>query len=165
LERAKGLLGITNRDAVLHVCGGHAKSYPNKRVMGMADYTLDLDPATAPDFLQDARDPLPHHPTAVSWPAILIDRPYTAEDAKFYNPGPEKLPPINALLKNALGVVRAGGKVGVLDYFLPQPPKIGVRFVACVGVIVGFNNRMRVFSVFERDLVDPPVAPDQKVSA
>lgn len=39
---------------------------------------------------------------------------------------------------------------GMLHYLLPQPPREGVKFIACVGVIVGFNNRMRVFSVFER---------------
>lgn len=151
LERAKALLGITMRDAVLHVCGGKVKEYPNKRVVGPSDYTLDLDRTLNPDFHQDAREPLPEHPTGVAWPAILIDRPYTTEDAKFYNPGPETLPQINALLRNALKAVRPGGKVGVLDYSLPQPPREGVRFVACIGVIVGYNNRMRVFSVFERE--------------
>jgi hypothetical protein len=151
LERAKALLGVTMRDAVLHVCGGHAKSYPNKRVIGPQDYTLDLDPDTKPDFLQDARDPLPAFTACDKWPAILIDRPYTPEDAKFYYPGPDKWPQVNALLRNALAAVRPGGKVGVLDYSLPQPPREGVRFVACVGVIVGYNNRMRVFSVFERE--------------
>ncbi len=44
----------------------------------------------------------------------------------------------------------------MLHYVLPQPPREGVRFVACVGVIVGYNNRMRVFSVFEREIVDQP---------
>lgn len=151
LERAKALLGITNRDAVLHVCGGRAKAYPNKRVVGPQDYTLDLDPTTQPDYLRDARDPLPEYTVCERWPAILIDRPYTAEDAAAYGPGPDKLPSVNALLKNAIVAVRLGGKVGVLDYVLPQPPRSGVRFVACIGVIVGFNNRMRVFSVFERE--------------
>ena len=47
----------------------------------------------------------------------------------------------------------------MLHYVLPQPPREGVRFVACVGVIVGYNNRMRVFSVFERG---GPMTPEQK---
>jgi hypothetical protein len=49
-----------------------------------------------------------------------------------------------------LAAVRCGGRVGLLHYVLPQPPSIGVKFVACVGVITGYNNRMRVFSVFEK---------------
>jgi hypothetical protein len=41
----------------------------------------------------------------------------------------------------------------MLHYVLPQPPRVGVRFVACIGVIVGYNNRMRCFSVFEREAI------------
>jgi hypothetical protein len=151
LERAKALMGVTMRDAMLHVCGGHAKSYPNKRVIGPQDYTLDLDPATKPDFLQDARKPLPDCTVCDQWPAILIDPPYTETDADKYQPTAAMFPSANALLKNGLAAVRPGGRVGMLHYLLPQPPRNGVRFVACVGVIVGFNNRMRVFSVFERE--------------
>lgn len=150
LERAKVLLGVTMREAVLHVCGGHAKSYPNKAVIGRQDYTLDLDPATDPDWCRDARDPLPEYTVQNRWPAILIDPPYTAVDAEKYAPGADMFPSPNLLLKNALAAVRPGGRVGMLHYVLPQPPKVGVKFVACVGVIAGYNNRMRVYSVFER---------------
>jgi hypothetical protein len=149
LERAKPLLGVANHDPVLHVCGGHAKAYPNKQVMGQADHTLDVDPLTAPDFLQDAREPLPFSYCG-HWHGVLIDRPYTTADAKHYNAGPERLPDLNKLLASALSVVGLGRKVGVLDYLLPQPPKQGAKFIACVGVLVGYNNRMRCFSVFER---------------
>lgn len=151
LERARALLGVTPYDPVLHVCGGKARDYPAKpRGFGPSDQTLDLDPSLNPDYVQDARDPLPIW-GGLGWGALIIDRPYTLQDAKAYFPGPEKLPVINALLKDALRVVRRGGRVGVIDYVLPQPPRKGVRFVACIGVIVGFNNRMRCFSVFERD--------------
>ena len=44
-----------------------------------------------------------------------------------------------------------------LHYVLPQPPREGVRFVACVAVIAGFNNRMRVFSVFEKEALESDV--------
>jgi xanthosine utilization system XapX-like protein len=84
----------------------------------------------------------------------LIDRPYTEEDAKHYIPlVHDKLPNINTLLKAALSIVPPGGKVGVLDYFVPRPPKKGVKFVGLVGVLVGFGNRLRAFSVFEREPV------------
>ena len=33
---------------------------------------------------------------------------------------------------------------------LPRHPRDGVKFVACVGVVVGYGNRIRVFSVFEK---------------
>jgi hypothetical protein len=45
--------------------------------------------------------------------------------------------------------VKVGGKVGFIHYMLPRCPK-NAKFIACVGVIVGFGNRIRVYSVFER---------------
>jgi len=153
LERARALLGVQRDDVVLHVCGGHAKAYPTWKPLGPHDRTLALDPKTQPDYLQDAREPLPNGPAKAGrqqWPAILCDPPYTKVDAAHYAPGAVTLPAVNALLKNALDAVRPGGRVGMLHYLLPQPPHAGVKFLACVGVIVGFNNRMRVYSVFER---------------
>jgi len=166
LSRARELLGVGHEDAVLHVCAGMVRDYPFDG-FGPKDKTLDLDPATDPDFLMDARDirvnpdgtaypeaPIRLHDHQLLWPAVLIDRPYTEEDAKHYAPlVHDKLPNINTLLKAALTIVPPGGKVGVLDYFVPRPPKKGVKFVALVGVLVGFGNRMRAYSVFEREPV------------
>jgi hypothetical protein len=58
LHRARALLGVGIDDPVLHVCGGHVKAYPYAG-FGPNDRTLDLDPATEPDFLRDAREALP----------------------------------------------------------------------------------------------------------
>jgi hypothetical protein len=152
LERARALLGVTPYDAVLHVCGGRAKEYPAKpRGFGPHDHTLDLDAALTPDYVQSAEEPLPLHPTGAKWTALIADPPYTEVDAEQYAPGKAEFPSANTILRNMLSVVRTGGRVGMLHYVLPQPPRAGVRFVACVGVIVGFNNRMRCFSVFERE--------------
>lgn len=162
LERARALLGVTPFDPVLHVCGGRAREYPAKpRGFGPNDRTLDLDALLSPDYQQAATEPLPWF-TAVAdyqrpdskpqpWPALIADPPYTEADAAKYAPGREHFPSANVILRNMLAAVRSGGRVGMLHYVLPQPPNEGVRFVACIGVIVGFNNRMRVFSVFERE--------------
>jgi hypothetical protein len=150
LERARALLGVTPYDPILHVCGGRVKDYPAKpRGYGPFDKTLDLDPALSPDYLQDALDALPLN-QGQAWAAVLIDPPYTVADAAHYNTRAQ-IPKAGEMLKAGLQVVRAGGRVGMLHYVLPQPPRVGVRFVACVGVVVGFNNKMRCFSVFERD--------------
>ena len=149
LERARALLGITPYDCLLHVCGGKAADYPGKpRGFGPNDKTLDLDATLNPDYLRSATDPLPLWP--VLWHAILADPPYTEADANHYAPGPSAIPTANALLRNMLSAVRVGGRVGMLHYILPQPPRDTAKFVACVGVITGYNNRMRCFSVFER---------------
>jgi hypothetical protein len=159
LERARVLLGVTIGEPLLHVCGGMARRYPGtRRGFGPYDQTLDLDPVLQPDYLQDAREPLPWFRGDRPWPALLADRPYTAEDSSHYSPGPDKLPGANELLRSMLAVVRPGGRVGMIDYFLPRPPSKGVDFVACVGVVVGFGNRMRVFSVFERGVDYEPAA-------
>lgn len=148
LERARSMLGVTIQDAVLHVCAGRVRDYPY-RGFGPHDKTLDLDPSVSPDFCQDARERLPAN-DAVPWDAVLIDRPYTTEDAAHYQPGAASLPPLNPLLRNALSVVRPGGCVGVLDYLVPRPPKTA-RFVAVIGVWCGYDNRMRAYSVFRQE--------------
>lgn len=162
LERARALLGVSPFEAVLHVCGGLARQYPAKpRGFGPNDKTLDLAPLLQPDYLQSALDPMPAYGVhcgpvrngqPVGWPALIADPPYTEIDAEKYAPGAKAFPSPNKVLRNMLAAVRPGGRVGMLHYVLPQPPREGVRFVACVGVIVGFNNRMRVFSVFEKEI-------------
>lgn len=157
LQRGRQLLGVGAHGAVLHVCGGKVRDYPFSG-FGAHDRTLDLDPECKPDFLRDARDPFPTewmevneqgHIIVTPWDAVLIDRPYTEEDACHYLPGPDKLPSANLLLKNGIAVVPVGGKVGLLDYVWPQPPK-NAKEVAVVTVAMGRNNRARYFTVFER---------------
>ncbi len=161
-ERARALLGCKLSDPVLHVCGGCARDYPYRRGFGPNDFTLDLDPAVNPDFLQDARDPFPKGtPCKVNgltgpnvdcgnqaWAGILMDPPYSEQDATHYVPGSDKYPKPNQLIKNALEVLPSGGRVGLIHYILPNPQ--GAIFVGCVGVVCGFNNRIRVYSVFEK---------------
>lgn len=150
LHRARALLGVTPSDAVLHVCAGRVRDYPFAG-FGKFDKTLDLDPDTKPDYVHDARIALPwkNEMNFEPWPAVLIDRPYSADDAARYAPGATALPSLNLLLKNALGVVPVGGRVGCLDYVWPQPPKFGTE-VAVIAVGTGRNNRARWFTVFQR---------------
>lgn len=150
LHRARALLGVGLDDAVLHVCAGKVREYPYAG-LGPNDKTLDLDPALQPDILHDARFPLPFRNAMefTYWDGALVDRPYTASDAAQYAPGAAVLPDLNALLKNTLGVVGVGRRVGVLDYTWPQPPT-WAKEVAVVAVGTGRNNRARWFVVFER---------------
>lgn len=149
LERARNLLGVAMTMPVLHVCSGKIREYPF-RGLGPNDYTLDADPVQCPDFLCDVvRDPIPAHPHTEGWPAILADPPYTEGDADHYAPGSSRFPKPGALVARCLKAVRPGGRVGILHYEWPRPPK-DARSVAVVGVLVGFSNRIRCFSVFER---------------
>jgi len=148
-ERARALLGVNINDPVLHVCGGMAKLYPYKRGFGPHDATLDLDSACEPDFIHDARESWPFYQEKYGWAGILIDPPYSEADAAHYQPGAEKYPPPNLLLKRAFDVLPVGGRVGIIHYILPSPPE-NAFFVACVGILCGYNNRIRCYSVFER---------------
>ena len=143
-ERARALLGVATTEPVLHVCGGHAKDYPYAGGFGDYDKTLDLNPATQPDYLQDASDPYP-----AGFKAVLADPPYSVEDAAHYPPGSARYPLPNQILRRGLECVPVGGRVGIIHYILPSPPD-DTRFVAAVGVLCGFNNRIRIYSVFER---------------
>lgn len=150
-ERARALLGVSIDDPVLHVCGGMAKLYPYPRGFGPHDETLDLDPFCNPDFIADARDPFPTDTAGGMgrFRAYLIDPPYSEDDAEKYRPGSSKYPKPNLLLKNGIEACAVGGRVGIIHYIVPSPPK-NAKFVACVAVWNGYNNRIRVFSVFER---------------
>lgn len=143
-ERARALLGVTINDPVLHVCGGMAKHYPYSGGFGPHDKTLDIDPACEPDYLQDAREPLPY-----GYGALLMDPPYSEQDAERYTCGKAAYPAPNFLVASAMTALDVGRRVGIIHYVLPRCPK-NARFVAAVGVLCGFNNRMRCFSVFER---------------
>ena len=152
LERARALLGCSMDEAVLHVCSGMVRHYPYRRGFGPNDKTLDLDPEGEPDFLQDARDPFPFYKDGdqeFCWKAILIDPPYSEADAVHYRVGAEVFPKPGLLLKNAFDVLPVGGRVGILHYVVPTPPP-NAAFVACIAVMVGFNNRLRAYSVFEK---------------
>jgi hypothetical protein len=170
LHRARRQLGVRLEEPLLHVCGGRARCYSKPehgirpgvpvRGFGPNDKTLDLDPALEPDFLQDAREPFPLQPDVVClrnlggsaaalWPGILIDRPYTREDADHYAPGREALPELSVLLRNARDAVKPGGRVGVIDYLWGRPAK-GLECIFVAHVLCGFDNRSRAFSVYER---------------
>jgi hypothetical protein len=164
LERARALLGVNINDPVLHVCGGRVRDYPYRGGVGPHDRTMDLDVNMYPDFLRDAREPFPTIPTRMKvgsgwtselWAAVLADPPYTEADADKYAPKAGVLPTPRLLLANGLKAVRVGGKVGVLHYVAPRPPSVEkdsdkAKFVALITVFVGFENRPRLFTVYER---------------
>jgi hypothetical protein len=144
-ERARILLGAWPTEPVLHICGGMARFYPWKGGFGPNDKTLDLDPNVHPDFLIDAA--IGPYPTGFR--AILADPPYSAEDARHYWPGERKYPSPNRIVGLALAALPPGGRVGILHYMTPGM-RSDAKFVASVSVMVGGNNRDRVFSVFEK---------------
>lgn len=144
LDRARALLGVSVNDPVLHVCSGMVVDYPF-RGFGPNDKTLDIDGRLAPDHVLDVNEKaLP-----TGYVAILADPPYTERDAENYRAGSGSFPKAGFLLARCIEAVEVGRRVGILHYEWPRPPA-NARSVAVVGVLVGFANRIRCFSVFER---------------
>lgn len=161
LERARVFMPVTRTERVLHVCGGLVKQYPTFEKLCPNDITVDIDPEIEPDLVYDVRQGVPtpamfaHKLLGEFWPGnawrgIMIDRPYTETDAAKYRLGAGALPPIKKLLADALDVSVKGGRVGVLDYVFPRPPREGVKLIAKISVCVGYDNRDRCYSVFEK---------------
>lgn len=148
LERARFLLGCSYSDSILHVCGGKAREYPNHG-FGINDKILDIDPDLFPDICMDVNKGDIPIPDGYDWKAIIVDQPYTEEDADKYSFGRATLPNPNELLKKCINAVPIGRCVGFLHYVIPHTPK-NAKEVALVGVVMGNNNKIRCFSVFKR---------------
>ncbi len=144
LSRARQLVGASIAEPVLHVCSGKVMEYPY-RGLGARDATMDLDPELKPTYCQDARDAWPQR----SWKAVLADPPYSEEDCAHYACGRDAYPNPSLLIKRAFEVLEPGQRIGILHYLWPRPPKDAIS-VAVVSVLVGFGNRGRLFSVFEK---------------
>lgn len=136
------MIGCSDTESVLHVCSGRVEDYPN-RGFGINDVTVDIDASLNPDFVMDVTKELPDG----LWDGILIDPPYTQEDANNYTI--TDLPNPNKLVKDCINIVEIGKKVGILHYIWPSCPK-NAKSIVCIGVLVGFNNRIRCFSVYEK---------------
>lgn len=171
LERARAFLPVLPDEPVLHIFGGQARRYsdpahgvkPGVPLYGFGpnDQTLDADPALSPDFLVDASKAdwtekvAAQHllKTGAGWPrwrGIIIDPPYTPEDADHYAPGRAVFPPKVALLARTLqDLVPIGGRVGFLDYIWVRPPE-WAKCIAQINVICGFANRVRCYAVYEK---------------
>jgi|GEM_PF-1322443 len=153
-ERARIVLGADLHAPVLHVCGGMARHYLYPGGFGWNDRTLDLDPLTEPDYLQDARQPWPEYgigdmPSTFKWKHVLIDPPYSPEDATRYRVGKSVLPTPTELLRRAVEVTAPGARVGIILYHWARPVP-GLRQIGVYTVLTGCGNKARVFTVFER---------------
>lgn len=151
-ERARRLIGAPITEPVLHVCGGLAHLYPYAGGYGERDERLDLDPSTKPEHMHTCTM-IPHFAYrgggGVQWAGMIADPPYSELDAEQYPPGKENYPKPNQLVERMLNQVEVGIKVGIIHYIVPTCPK-NAKFIACVGIVCGFNNRIRAFSVYER---------------
>lgn len=159
LERARGVLcGGRIDDIIWHIPGGMAHTYNGTGGMplngyGPNDLRIDLDPAVKPDILMDVRrleDLYTYNGKDIYGQphAIIIDLPYSKEEAKNYAPGKDAFPELNETLKHSLRIVRDGGLVGVLDWRWPNGTKFGAKCILAACVTTGEGSRARMFTVW-----------------
>lgn len=124
------------RSEVLHVCSGALPPGEGIRV--------DIRPEAKPDILADGRElPLPDGSVA----AVLLDPPYTKQYAEELY-GTEYPRPAH-LLKEAARVVRPNGRIAIVHYIAPNPPK-GCSFVKLFGLSMGFGYPIRAVTNYEK---------------
>ncbi len=130
------LLGDVPRQDVLHVCSGTLSEHER--------WTVDIRPQARPSVIAKGQA-LPF--LEASFPAILIDPPYTEEYAR--NLYRSEFPRPSHLLREAARVVKPGGRIGLLHIAVPITPP-NCEFVTSFGVVPGPGFRIRAFTVYER---------------
>jgi hypothetical protein len=60
------------------------------------------------------------------------------------------LPTTDSIVKNSIGILPIGGRVGILSMHWPRYPKEQARQIALIGVVVGNGNIGRYYAVYER---------------
>lgn len=126
-----------SRTEIVHVCSGCLPRGEGIRV--------DIDPEAQPDVIADGRK-LPFADGSVA--ALLIDPPYSPHYARELY-GCEYPRPAH-LLREAVRVVRPGGRIGFVHYITPKPPA-GASFVRAFGLSTGFDMPVRAVTIYERD--------------
>jgi len=136
LKRMKAL--FQDKANVLHLFSGKVDTavFPGK--------TVDLDPATEPDYLDDAQT-LEQVPLA-DFDLVLCDPPYSVEDAEHYQPTMVKRNKVFAALRR----LAPGAVIVWLDQVSPMYSKDYLKVVGHIGMVKSTNHRFRVVTIYER---------------
>lgn len=138
LERVLRAWGV-DPARCLHVCSGGMS-----RDAALGGVRIDLRTAAQPDILADGRR-LPFRDA--SFAAVCIDPPYSTDYARdLYG---VDYPRPSHLLREAVRVVKPGGRIGMLHFLVPQIPR-GADFVSVEGVTQGLGYRIRAWTTYRR---------------
>lgn len=130
------LTGCSHHE-LLHVCSGGL----GRDALGVR---VDIRPAACPDVVADGRN-LPF--ADETFRGVLLDPPYSIEYAdQLYG---TEYPRPSHLLAEAARVVRPGGVVAMLHFFVPYPPA-GCDIAGVYGVTQGCGYRIRAFTVYRK---------------
>jgi SAM-dependent methyltransferase len=131
-------MGVTDPARVLHICSGSVR----------APFTVDRRPTMRPAVVADARA-LPFLAETFDW--AIADPPYSREWARtLYGITARQYPTPGGIVREALRVLRPGGRVGLLHYMVPPYSARAARLVGVWGITVGPGSTIRAWSVLEK---------------
>lgn len=134
------------RHQILHLCSGCLPKGEGIRV--------DIRAAARPDILADVTQ-LPLADNSVA--AAMADPPYSPAYAKsLYG---VKYPRPNAILAEAVRVVRPGGMIVFVHYITPAPPP-GAEFVKAWAASTGFDMPVRAVTLYRKDQQQLALLPE-----
>lgn len=131
-------MGCVDFGQVLHMCSG-------SMLTGMR---LDIRIKTNPDIVADCRDtPFPNE----SFDFILADPPYTYDLAAKLYKTEDVFPKPFHIMKEALRLLRFGGKFGILHPMIPMIRK-PFRIIDVWGITNGCGYNIRAFTLMVKNL-------------
>lgn len=124
-------------ERLLHLCSGHShiKGALNIDVLPVPSISVQADAEALP--LRDE-----------SFAVVLIDPPYSEEDAQRY--GVKRLIRSTAVLAEMWRVLVPGGYVVWLDERYPSYRRKNWELCGLIGVVTGFERRARFVSIFRK---------------
>jgi SAM-dependent methyltransferase len=138
LEFALRTMNCDAPGEVLHVCSGSLRGA----------YTVDRRIEVRPAVVADARH-LPFVNESFRW--VIADPPYSRTWAKWlYGITARQYPTPGGILKEALRVLKPGGRFGLLHYMVPPYGTAAVRLVGTWGITIGPGSTIRCWSVLEK---------------
>jgi hypothetical protein len=148
LEWAFDIMGVSNQDAVLHLCSGSVR----------VGVTVDIRPECHPNIVADCRRTgLPSE----SFDFILADPPYAEDYAKnLYGTGRD-YPKPGEILREAARLLRPQGRVGILHFIVPMTRR-PLKMLGVWGITTGAGYAIRAWSLFEKHAPNEPsqASPD-----
>lgn len=152
LTFVKRVKAMFPEESMLHLCCGRC------RIPGATN--VDIHPLPEADVVADAES-LPF--ADGSFEVVLLDPPYSEEDASRYKN--KRLIRSGKVMAESRRVLADGGYLLWLDEKYPSYRRKEWKLVGLIAIITGFQRRVRVLSIFQKQRMDQPIFEYATLSA